>query len=177
MKYRIFYSNTKTRSKRTLDGEIVRKESDYTVYHTDLQEIDAVKVFHSSDKESIILYENGDIIDTTVLHIREKEYEYEQYILGYGYYATSSNIGFYGEIDKYKENKAFSDNIRINRNTIIEGNAEYDNKWEWNIKEVGDNVSISINEGKLPEELDTEKCVIIGSDEPINSVCIFDPIK
>lgn len=176
MRHRIFYSNSRTRIKKTIDGEITNEKSDHTVYHIKSNNIKAIRSYNN-DKSSEILYNDGSVIDTHIYHVREMKHKYEQYILGYGYYATSSAIGFYGEYDCEKKSEINTDNIQINNDTIICGEADYDNNWSWDIKKCGDSISISIDNGELAAALDSGKCVIVGSDEPIDRVCLFDPIN
>lgn len=163
---------------RTVDCKIASVRRDHTVYHARSGEIDAIKVFNDNcDEESKVLYKNGGVIDSNISHVREMEYKYEQYIIGYGYYATSSKIGFYGEFDTIKDNELSSDRILINKDTVIIGEADYNNKWDWKIKKQNDDISTSVNTGKLPDDLDGDKCVVVGSDEPITDVCLFEPIN
>lgn len=181
MKHRIIYHNRKINISGSVNAEIAREESNHTIYHTDREDINAIKVYNNNNKSEILLdnedvikADNDGVVDVTVDHIRKMESKYELYIIGHRYSATSAQIGIYGEINKCKKDK--STNILINKETIIEGDGSIDNTWEWEFKDVSDDIKISINTDKLADDLGGEKCVVVRSSNPIDSVLLFDRV-
>jgi polyribonucleotide nucleotidyltransferase len=164
MDYRIFHYTDSSHRLTVTDANIVLSNQEKTVYHTDSEKFEAIRVPDEGYAE--ILLKNGETTETRIQHIREKEYTNEEYIVGFGYYATSAQIGFYGEVNNKLEHEWSTTRIRIGDGTVIHGTADYSNDWDWEIKKEASKVYVRIVEsGGLSSVFDEKTYVIVGSEK------------
>lgn len=165
LEHRIFYT-TSNRESGVVDVESVDSEHvDGDLYHANQDDsIQAIKLFDDKD-DRILVGEDRRTETLLTRHIREKQYKYEQYIVGGGYYATSTEVKFSGETTTRFEHNHKKTCIRVRDDTVISGQGSLDNSWQWNIESVGKEVDAKIVSSGPLFDLFDKKCVMIGSDE------------
>jgi hypothetical protein len=171
MNYRIFHHQESTRGLDVTDAELVREGDEFDVYHTEDENIEAIKYSKDGDVDKILLADDKvktvsgkQVCRTDISHIREKEHKFEQYIVGFGYYATSCDVGFFGETNKEVEHEWKETCVRIGSDTVVVGQSGYDNKWDWQLKETISDVRVWMNQDALSDALGGDKCVVVASD-------------
>lgn len=170
--YRIFHRQESTAGIQVTDAQKVREGDEFDVYHTEDENIEAIKHSKYGDMGKILLSGNktkniseNQVSKTDVSHIREKEHKFEQYIVGYGYYATSCSVGFAGETNKKVEHEWKKTCVRLGGGTVVVGKSGYDNEWDWKLEESESDVRVWIEEDAISDALGGDKCVVIASDK------------
>lgn len=173
MDYRIFHHTDSSRGLNVTDANIVLSNQEKTVYHTDSEKFEAIRVPDEGDAE--ILLNDGETTETRIQHIREKEFTNEEYIVGFGYYATSAEVGFYGEVNNRLEHEWSTTRVRIGDGTVVHGTADYSNDWDWEIKKEAPEMDVRIVEsGGLSNVFNGKTYIVVGSEKNnLESIDIF----
>lgn len=172
---RIFYENT---GKINIsDCRLIKDNNDVKIYHISDDNVKAIKYHPDEDEHSSILLEDDTIQEITVHHFREKEHPYEQYIVGRGNYANISEFSLYGEINRFIEHEWDNTNIRIDESTVIIGRHKSGGYWEWDVNSTSSTKSVTVDkDGRISDFFGGNKCVVVGSSKPIDSVELFKQI-
>lgn len=171
---RIFYEDN---GKIKISDCRLVKDNDVKIYHINNDNVKAIEYHPDENNNSNMLLQDDTIREITVHHFREKEHQYEQYIVGRGNYTNTSEFSLYGEINDFIEHKWDNTNIRFDESTVITGLNKPKNCWEWIVNSSSSGKSVTVHkDGSISDFFGGNKCVVVGSDEPIESVELFKEI-
>ena len=165
--HRVFYREGARGSLKVSDARIVEETNNKRVFHTD---DDTVRAIKSSDDETKILGEDGEMEETRLDYVWEKMNENELYVYGGGYYATGCEVYYYGDHNGKIDSEG-GVNLRVN-DTEISGSADYDNNWDWSILDNGDASLVEVGHTELSDFFNGS-CVYIGYESEIDTFEIF----
>lgn len=157
-----------------LQNEISDEERVYHTVDNDDTHAKAIRVYDNDNIDDELLVEgNSEITGVSVRHIRDKKDTYEQYVYGLSYSNEKKRIKITGENQGVISTDA-STKLRINESEI-EGIGDIDSGWEWNILHHGTASNIT-QDKKAADNLDLNEFIVIGYDEPIDKIEIYEPV-
>lgn len=169
MKYPVtlFYREGARGNLTTSNAKIV-EDSGNKIYHTEDDKVVAIR--EDKDKTSI-LKQDGEVEDTRVDLVREKEFPHELYLWGGPVYTTDAKIHFLGEhegsgsLPEYKS----STKIRINDCVLYaSGGTSQKTDWTWSVKTEGS--TSLIEENTSISDIVSRKCMLVGFADKIDRI-------
>lgn len=136
------------------------------IYHTEDDEVVAIR--EDEDKTSV-LKKDGEVEDTRVDLVREKEYPHELYLWGGPVYTTDAKIHFLGEygcsgsLPEYKS----STKIRIN-DCVLHARGGTNTDWSWEV--ITNGSACLIEENEDISDIVSRNCMLVGFSDEIDKI-------
>jgi hypothetical protein len=158
------------------DSTLIKETSHTNIYRIIGSGIKAIKHNHSKyENKSKILYHNNNTTKINVGHVRQKDKQYEQYIVGRDCFEDRSELDIYGEINDNVWSESSEVVVKVNDAIVATGNGDNHNYWSWSLRDNPDTVETSLHgQSSLSDFYGGKNCVVVSSDNPINSVGIYD---
>lgn len=157
-----------------LQNEISDTERVYHTVDNDDSHVKAIRVYDNDDIDDELLVDgNGEVTSVEVKHMRDRNDAYEQYIYGLSYDDSDKKIRITGD-NEARVSTDSSTKLRVN-DCEIEGTGNQDDNWEWDIIDHGSVSNITFD-SEAADKLGLNQFVVVGCEEPINKIEIFEPV-